>query len=87
MAPVLDIKLLWQCFTINVSFLTVLKSWLVVVYRDVKETLAYETETISRHSVFGPRRDRDQDLSAIPRDRDVWFIIIYKHAMNIDSFW
>ena len=35
---------------------------------DVNETRAYETET--RHSVFGPRRDRDQDLPAIPRDRD-----------------
>ena len=36
--------------------------------RDVNETLAYETETRPRHSVFGPRRDRDQDLPAIPRD-------------------
>ena len=34
--------------------------------RDVKETLAYETETRPTHSVFGPRRDRDQDLPAIP---------------------
>jgi len=32
--------------------------------RDVNETLAYETETGPRHSVFGPRRDRDQDLPA-----------------------
>ena len=39
--------------------------------RDVNETLAYETEARPRHSVFGPRRDRDQDLPAIPRDRDV----------------
>ena len=38
--------------------------------RDVNETLAYETETRPRHSVFAPRRDRDQDLPAIPRDRD-----------------
>ena len=36
--------------------------------RDVNETLAYETETRPRHLVFGPRRDRDQDLPAIPRD-------------------
>ena len=38
--------------------------------RDVNETLAYETQTRPRHSVFGPRRDRDQDLPVIPRDRD-----------------
>ena len=38
--------------------------------RDVNETLAYETETRPRHLVFGPRGDRDQDLPAIPRDRD-----------------
>jgi len=38
--------------------------------RDVNETLAYETETRPRHLVFGPRRDRDQDLPSIPRDRD-----------------
>ena len=38
--------------------------------KDVNETLAYETETILRHSVFGPRWDRDQDLPVIPRDRD-----------------
>ena len=40
--------------------------------RDVNETLAYETETETRprHLVFGPRRDRDQDLPAIPRDQD-----------------
>ena len=25
--------------------------------RDVNETLAYETETRPRHSVFGPRQD------------------------------
>ena len=37
--------------------------------RDANETLAYETETRPRHLVFGPRRDRDQDLPAIPRDR------------------
>ena len=36
--------------------------------RDVNETLAYETETRPRHLVFDPRRD--QDLPAIPRDRD-----------------
>ena len=42
----------------------------VGVTRDVNETLAYETETRPVHSVFGPRRDRDQDLPAIPRDRD-----------------
>ena len=42
--------------------------------RDVNETLAYETETRPRHLVFGPRRDQDQDLPAIPRDRDVWFL-------------
>ena len=42
---------------------------LTVKTRDVNETLAYETET--RHLVFGPRRDRDQDLPAILRDRDV----------------
>ena len=40
------------------------------IARDVNETLAYETETRPRHSVSGPRRDRDQDLPAIPRDRD-----------------
>jgi len=38
--------------------------------RDVNETLANETETRPRHLVFGPRRDRDQDLPAIPRDWD-----------------
>jgi len=38
--------------------------------RDVNETLAYETETRPRHSVFGPRRDQGQDLPAIPQDRD-----------------
>jgi len=38
--------------------------------RDVNETLAYETETRPRHSIFGQRRDRDQDLPAVPRDRD-----------------
>ena len=38
--------------------------------RDVNETLAHETETRPRHSVFGPRQDRDQVLPAIPRDRD-----------------
>jgi len=38
------------------------------ITRDVNETLAYETETRPRHSVFGPRRDRDQDLPAIPQD-------------------
>ena len=42
----------------------------MVANRDVNETLAYETKTRPRHSVFGPRRDRDQDLPAIPRDRD-----------------
>jgi len=42
---------------------------LTVKTRDVNETLAYKTET--RHLVFGPRRDRDQDLPAILRDRDV----------------
>ena len=47
----------------------------VIIIRDVNETLAYETETRPRHSVFGPRRDRDQDLRAIPRDRDVWFLL------------
>jgi len=40
--------------------------------RDINETLAYETRP--RHLVFGPRRDWDQDLPAIPRDRDVWFL-------------
>ena len=30
----------------------------------------YETETIARHLVFSPRRDRDRDLSTILRDRD-----------------
>jgi len=39
-------------------------------HRDVNETLAYETETRPRHSVFGPRRDQDQDLPASPRDQD-----------------
>ena len=38
--------------------------------RDVNETLAYETETRPRHLVFDARRDRDQDLPTIPRDRD-----------------
>ena len=42
----------------------------IVVTRVVNETLAYETETRLRHSVFGARRDQDQDLPAIPRDRD-----------------
>ena len=37
---------------------------------DVNETLAYETETRPKHSIFGPRRDWDQDLPAIPRDLD-----------------
>ena len=41
-----------------------------VTARDVNETLAYETEMRPRHSVFGPRRDRDQGLPAIPQDRD-----------------
>ena len=44
-----------------------------VLATDVNETLAYETEMRLRHSVFGPRRDRDQDLPAIPRDRDADF--------------
>jgi len=35
------------------------KRILCVIARDVNETLAYETETRPRHSVFGPRRDRD----------------------------
>jgi len=43
----------------------------VAITRDVNETLPYETETRPRHLVFGPRRDRDQDLPVIPRDRDV----------------
>jgi len=36
--------------------------------KDVNETLVYETETRPRHSVFGPGRDRDQDLTR-PRTR------------------
>ena len=43
--------------------------------RDVNQTLACETRPI--RSVFGPFRPRwdwDQDLSAIPRDRDIWFL-------------
>jgi len=32
---------------------------MVVLPRDVNETLAYETETRSRNLVFGLRRDRD----------------------------
>ena len=40
----------------------------VQIGRDVNETLAYETETRPRHSVYGSRRDRDRDL-ARPRPR------------------
>jgi len=43
---------------------------MVMLLRDVNETLAYETETF----VFGRRRDWDQDLRAISWDRDVWFL-------------
>ena len=39
--------------------------------RDVNETLTYETKTRPRRSLFGPRQDQDQDLPAIPRDRDI----------------
>jgi len=44
------------------------------ICRDVNKTLTYETKTRPRHSVFGARRDWDQDLPAVPRDRDVWFL-------------
>jgi len=36
--------------------------------RDAKETLAYETETRSRHLVFGPRGDREEtESNTFPR--------------------
>jgi len=41
----------------------------LITHRDVSETFAYEIETRLRHSVFSPKRDQDQDLPAIPRDR------------------
>jgi len=53
-----------------------------VITRDVNETLAYETKMRPRHLVFGPRRDQDQDLPAIPRDRDETETSDFCHEMR-----
>ena len=51
----------------NVQFCNDAKS---CAYWLVNETLWYETETIPRHLIFSPRRDRDRDLPRFPWDWD-----------------
>jgi len=65
---------IWSKFSLFNKLLESMHLFLSHYTRDVIETLAYETEMRLRQLVFGPRRDRDQDLPAIPRDRDVWFL-------------